>query len=134
MCNLPDYHGATVDPDSKGWTEVTKTNPTVELRCKEVPQEGAEKRALKCNGVVLFQGDMQDFGHFGAIRITMQEEQTSLATTPFRIDDFNVEILQRRLHHVYYLTAYKYLFVIAAAVTAYRFYKKVSKTLQMLIS
>jgi len=47
--------------------------------------------------------------------------------TLFKVDDFSVEIVQRRLHHVYYLTVYKYLFVIAAAITATKFFRSVSR-------
>lgn len=128
------------DIESQGWIEVVSKTPKVELLCKEATYEASEDQSLKCNGVLLLEGDMNDFKDFGGIRIIVQESQELSESSvmlsdykgeSFKVDDFTVEILQRRLNHVYYLTVYKYLFVVSAMLTAFFFYRSVSNKLSL---
>ena len=76
---------------------------------------------------------MTDFKRYGGIRMTINENQTIISTSeldvPFVVDDFSIEILQRKLHHVYFLAMYKLLFAVCALVTAIKFYRSVSSDL-----
>ncbi len=62
--------------------------------------------------------------------MTINENQTIISSSeldvPFFVDDFSIEILQRKLHHVYFLATYKLLFVVCAFVTTIKFYRSVS--------
>lgn len=73
---------------------------------------------------------MTDFKRYAGIRMIINENQTIISASdldvPFVVDDFSIEILQRKLHHIYFLATYKLLFVVCALVTAIKFYRSVS--------
>lgn len=61
------------DIESHGWAEVVNKTPKVELLCKEATYEVSEDQSLKCNGVLLLEGEMNGYKEFGGIRIIIQE-------------------------------------------------------------